>query len=268
MVDDDGNVIYSYETEQKVQIFSEETCKTVTQILAEGVATDGGAKNAYTKGYSVAAKTGTSEKIGDSKDLRIGSCVAFAPADDPEIAIIIVVDEPTEGTLYGSAVAAPYIGNCLEQMLPYLGVEAVYTEQEAARLEVAVPDMLGEVSYTAQTELSKLGLDCEIIGVGTIVTAQIPAANTMLGKDTGRVILYVGDAAPVDNISVPNVVGMSASAANKVLINAGLNISVEGSANHGSGSGPEVIEQYPAAGTIVSRGDVVKVTFRYLDITD
>ena len=200
--------------------------------------------------------------------MRIGSCVAFAPADDPEIAIIIVVDEPTAGTRYGSVVAAPYIANCLKQMLPYLGVEPIYTGAEAEKIEVEIPDLLGEVSYTAQNNLSKLGLDCEIVGVGTIVTAQVPAAGTMLGKDTGKVILYVGDAAPEANIKVPDVVGMTASAANKVLINAGLNISVKGSSNHGAGAGPEVIEQFPAAGTIVGKGDVITVTFRYLDVTD
>jgi stage V sporulation protein D (sporulation-specific penicillin-binding protein) len=268
MTDSNGKTVWKHEVNVRRQVVSASVCETVSSILEEGVSGDGGAKNAYVAGYRVAAKTGTSEKIGDNSDMRIGSCVAFAPADDPEIAIIIVVDEPTEGTRYGSVVAAPYIANCLKQMLPYLGVEAVYTEAEAAKLEVEIPDFLGEVSYTAQSRLSKLGLDCEIVGVGTIVTAQVPAVGTMLGKDTGKVILYVGDAAPTENIKVPNVVGMSASAANKVLINAGLNISIKGSSNHGTGSGPEVIEQFPAAGTSVSKGDVVTVTFRYLDITE
>ncbi len=268
MTDADGKTVWEHGVSVRRQVVSSSVCETVSSILEEGVSGNGGAKNAYVAGYRVAAKTGTSEKIGDASDMRIGSCVAFAPADDPEIAIIIVVDEPTVGTRYGSVVAAPYIANCLEQMLPYLGVEAVYTDEEAAKLEVEIPDFAGEVSYTAQSKLSKLGLDCEIVGVGTIVTAQVPAAGTMLGKDTGKVILYVGDAAPEENIKVPDVVGMSASAANKVLINAGLNISVKGSYNHGTGAGPEVIEQFPAAGTVVGKGDVVTVTFRYLDITD
>ncbi len=268
MTDSDGKIVWEHEKTVRRQVVSSAVCETVSSILEEGVSGNGGAKNAYVAGYRVAAKTGTSEKIGDADDMRIGSCVAFAPADDPEIAIIIVVDEPTAGTRYGSVVAAPYIANCLKQMLPYLGVEPVYTGAEAAKIEVEIPNLLGEVSYTAQNNLSKLGLDCEIVGVGTIVTAQVPAVGTMLGKDTGKVILYVGDAAPEANIKVPDVVGMTASAANKVLINAGLNISVKGSSNHGTGSGPEVIEQSPAAGTIVGKGDVITVTFRYLDVTD
>ena len=112
VVDSDGKVINSYETDVKRQVVSTEVCNTIAGILEEGVSTDGGAKNAYVKGYKVAAKTGTSEKI-DQKDasgqtfLRIGSCVAFAPAYDPEIAVIIVVDEPMGGSVYGSVVAAP-----------------------------------------------------------------------------------------------------------------------------------------------------------------
>jgi stage V sporulation protein D (sporulation-specific penicillin-binding protein) len=268
MTDAEGKTIWEHGVSVRRQVVSSSVCETLASVLEEGVSGNGGSKNAYVAGYRVAAKTGTSEKIGDDKKMRICSCVAFAPADDPEIAMIIVADEPTAGTLYGGVVAAPYVANCLEQMLPYLGVEAIYTDEEAAKLEVEIPDFAGEVSYTAQSKLSKLGLDCEIVGVGTIVTAQVPAAGTMLGKDTGKVVLYVGDSAPIENIRVPDVVGMSASAANKVLINAGLNISVKGSSNHGSGSGPEVIEQFPAAGTVVGKGDVVTVTFRYLDIVD
>ncbi len=268
MTDEDGNVVWKHETKEIRQVVSSSVCETVSNILREGVAGNGGSKNAYVAGYRVAAKTGTSEKIGDNNELRIGSCVAFAPADDPEIAIIIVVDEPTIGSSYGSVVAAPYIANCLSQMLPALGVEAVYTDDEAAKLEVEVPDFRGVVSYNAREKIEALGLDCEIIGVGTVVTSQVPSAGSMLSKENGKVILYIGESAPTNNIKVPNVVGMTASAANQTLINAGLNINIEGTTNYNEGSDAKVVSQFPEGGTIATKGDIISVTFRYLDVTD
>ena len=269
ITDDDGNVVWKHDSTPLRQVISSSVCERVSAILEDGVAGDGGAKNAYVAGYRVAAKTGTSEKIGDNDALRIGSCVAYAPADDPEIAIIIMVDEPTQGSLYGSVVAAPYIANCLSQMLPYLGVESKYTDAESAKMEVEIGEYRGEVAYNAQNAIEKLGLKCEIVGVGTVVTAQVPSAGSSLVKENGKVVLYVGDEkAPQNNIRVPNVVGMSASAANRAIINAGLNIRIEGTTNYTVGSGAKAISQYPAADTYVTEGDVITVTFRFTDVTD
>lgn len=269
ITDDDGNVVWKHDSTPLRQVISSSVCERVSAILEDGVAGDGGAKNAYVAGYRVAAKTGTSEKIGDNDALRIGSCVAYAPADDPEIAIIIMVDEPTQGSLYGSVVAAPYIANCLSQMLPYLGVEPKYTDAESAKMEVEIGEYRGEVAYNAQNAIEKLGLKCEIVGVGTVVTAQVPSAGSSLVKENGKVVLYVGDEkAPQNNIRVPNVVGMSASAANRAIINAGLNIRIEGTTNYTVGSGAKAISQYPAADTYVTEGDVITVTFRFTDVTD
>lgn len=268
MTDDDGNVVWQHETKEIRQVVSTSVCKTVTSILEEGVSGDGGSKNAYVAGYRVAAKTGTSEKIGDDETLRIGSCAAFAPADDPEIAIIIIVDEPTCANVYGSYVAAPYVANCLEQMLPALGIEAVYTSAEAAKLEVEVGNYMGMMSFSARESIEKSGLDVEIIGNGEKVTAQVPSAGSTLSKQNGKVILYVGDAAPSTELVVPNVIGMSASAVNRVLINAGFNISIEGATNYDVGSGAVVVAQYPEAGTPATRGDVITVTFRHTDVSD
>ena len=125
------STIYKHETDVKRQVISGSVCDTLAKILEEGVSGNGGAKNAYVAGYRVAAKTGTSEKktAGD-EGMYICSCVAFAPADDPEIAMIIIVDEPTKGVLYGSTVAAPYVSAALENILPYYGVEPIYSEKE------------------------------------------------------------------------------------------------------------------------------------------
>ena len=268
VIDEQGNVTQSYGAKIKRQVVSGETCKTIAEILEDGVSGTGGAKNAYVAGYRVAAKTGTSEKIGDDETLRIGSCAAFAPAEDPEIAIIIIVDEPTCTNVFGSYVAAPYVANCLEQMLPALGVEAVYTSTESAKLEVEVGNYMGMMSFTAREAIRKNGLEVEIIGNGEKVTAQVPAAGSKLSKQNGKIVLYVGDAAPSTDISVPNVIGMSASVVNKVLINAGFNISIEGTTNYEVGSGAVVVSQYPEAGTPATRGDVITVTFRHTDVSD
>lgn len=269
ITDSDGNIVWKHNSTPIRQVVSTSVCERVSKILEEGVAGDGGAKNAYVAGYRVAAKTGTSEKIGDNESMRIGSCVAYAPADDPEIAIMIVVDEPTQGSLYGSVVAAPYIANCLSQMLPYLGVEAKYTDAEAAKMEVEIGEYRGDVAYNAKTAIEKMGLSCEIVGVGTVVTAQVPSAGSTLVKENGKVVLYVGDeAVPENDLVIPNVVGMSASAANRTIINAGFNIRIDGTTNYNAGSGAKAIAQYPAANSIGTRGDVVTVTFRYVDVTD
>ena len=268
MTDSDGNTVWQHETKAIRQVVSTSVCKTVASILEEGVSGNGGSRNAYVAGYRVAAKTGTSEKIGDDETLRIGSCAAFAPAEDPEIAIIIIVDEPTCTNVFGSYVAAPYVANCLEQMLPALGVEAVYTSSEAAKLEVEVGNYMGMMSFTAREAIRKNGLEVEIIGNGEKVTAQVPAAGSKLSKQNGKIVLYVGDAAPSTDLTVPNVIGMSASAVNRVLINAGFNISIEGTTNYDVGSGAVVVSQYPEAGTTATRGDVITVTFRHTDVSD
>lgn len=268
MTDSDGNVVWQHEVNEIRQVVSSSVCREVARILEEGVSGDGGSRNAYVAGYKVAAKTGTSEKIGDDETLRIGSCAAFAPSDDPEIAIIIIVDEPSCANVFGSYVAAPYVANCLSQMLPALGIEADYSPAEAERLEVEVGNYLGMMSFSAKETISKSGLEVEIIGNGEKVTAQVPSAGSKLSKQNGKIILYVGDSSPSNDLNVPNVVGLSASAANRVLINAGFNISIEGTLNFEVGDGAEVIAQYPEAGTPATRGDVITVTFRHTDVSD
>ncbi len=289
LVDDDGNVIYSYETEQKVQIFSEETCNTITQILAEGVATDGGAKNAYTKGYSVAAKTGTSQKqdkyvyydaegnvvtfedewVTSDRPYRIGSTVAYAPADDPQIAVIIIVDEPDlSGGSYGSIVAAPYISNFLSVAMPYLGYEPQYTAKELASIDVGVANYVGMEVEDALLNITNKKLSFKRIGNGTTVVAQTPEGGTRLSTDSGVVYLYTGDTLPSDTVAVPDVVGQMASACNKTIVNSRLNVKIVGATNYNVGTGAQVISQSPAAGTMVAPGTIVTVEFRYLDGTD
>ncbi len=266
VTDDDGNVIRSYETDVKRQVVSPAVCETIAGILQEGVATDGGAKNAYVKGYKVAAKTGTSEKI-DAKDpsgetyLRVGSCVAFAPADDPEIAVIIICDEPMGGSVYGSVVAAPYVSDFLSNVLPYLGYEPQYTEKELNDLEISIRDYKDFDISDAKSDITNRGLRAVVIGNGETITGQVPAAGATIAKDGGKVILYTGGESPKDTVDVPDVTGKTAEQANLVLTNAGLNVSISGTTSNAEAT---VVTQSVAAGEKVPEGTVVEVSVRVL----
>ena len=309
VVDKDGNLIKSYDTNVRRQVVSSEVCATVSQILEEGVSGNGGAKNAYVSGYRVAAKTGTSEKkerecpICDSTALPqningevrcvctvcqyegaldefavskdyVCSTVAYAPADDPQYAVVIIVDEPTEGVLYGSVVAAPYVANVMETILPYLGVEAIYSEAELEKFAVETPNCFGMTGNYAKNlcEGSSYGLKVEIIGdPADVVYKQYPEKGTVMEKTSGTIYLYTGKRSSeivVENVTVPNVLHMSAAAANGVLIENGLNIRIEGTKNYMTGTSVQVVSQSIPAGTSVPRGTVITVRFLSLDDED
>lgn len=266
MTDAEGNHVYQHETEVRRTVISEKTATTISEILAGGVAGEGGAKNAYVAGYRVAAKTGTSEKIGDNREARIGSCVAYAPADAPEVAVIIVVDEPTDGSRYGSVVAAPYVANVLEAILPYLGVEAVYTEEELASLEIAVPDFTGMSVDEVERLLADTGISYSFVGEGNSVTAQAPAAGSGMLLQNATVVLTLGDAEHT-LCTVPDIVGLSASVANQRLVDAGFNVGIEGAKDYAK-TDKTVVGQSIAAGTEVPRGTVVSMRFAYDEVED
>ena len=271
--DDDGNIVYSHEREVKRQVVSESTSRIVSDVLREGVDTDGGAKNSYVAGYRVAAKTGTSEK----KDVfdtpytpYVCSTVAYAPADKPEISAIIIVDEPTQGTLYGSVVAAPYIGKLMEEILPYYGVEAVFSEDELQKQAIETPWLLA-LGVERAVELGELyGVKVEVVGDGEKVLAQSPAPLTLMEKGSAKVILYTTEESKINKktVIVPDLIDMTAVAANGTLTSYGLNIKISGTKNYMSGTGAVVYEQYPPAGTEVEVGSVVELRFRYLDPDD
>ncbi len=277
LTDDEGNVIKSYDAEIKRQVISEEVCKMIAEVLEDGVSGDGGAKNAYVAGYKVAAKTGTSE-IRDILDengesyLRIGSTVAFAPSDDPQIAVLIVVDQPQCENVYGSVVAAPYVSDLLDEVLPNLGIERAYTPEEESRLNVSVLNYVGWPLGDARTNIDAWGIKYKIVGEvkgdgSDIVTYQMPVAGNLVSKENGKIILYTGNAAVDDYEEVPNVIGMTASNASSALIRRGFNIILEGTQNYDVGTGAVVVSQTPAAGEAALYGSVVTVVMRYLDGT-
>jgi stage V sporulation protein D (sporulation-specific penicillin-binding protein) len=218
-------------------------------------------------GYRVAAKTGTSEKKGAEfaeKDAYICSTVAFAPADDPEIAIIIIVDEPTKGVLYGSTVAAPYVADALENIMPYLGVTPIYTEAEQAKMAVTVPNCRKMTLTEAIAKLEQAGLSYTVVGEqngGAMVSTQSPSPYTKVEKSSGRVVLYTGGATPTSDVEVPDLIGKNAVQANAMLMGCGLNVRIVGSSGVLSGTDTLVCAQSVAAGTMVPKGTVVTITF-------
>lgn len=272
LTDENGNTVYQHEVTVKRQAVSTSAASAVAAILEEGVSGTGASRNAYAAGYRIAAKTGTSEKL-DKQDasggysLRIGSCAAFAPFDDPEIAMIIVVDEPTTAH-YGATVAAPYISRMMTKVLPYLGHRPVYKEGEELLEEVTVGQYVGMTVADAKAALKKLGVTAEFPDSDpkAIVTAQFPAVGQVVNATLGRVFLYT-EGSRGDTVAVCDVEGLPITEATKRLIDAGLNIRLAGTANvpEGSGTYPKATAQSIAAGTAVPRGTVITVRFLYDD---
>ena len=275
LLDSDGNVVQSFEDNTvKRQIVSSEVCRDLAMILEEGVKT-GVARNAYVPGYRVAAKTGTSEKR-DAADqtLRVGSTVAFAPANDPKIAVLIMVDEPASKTKSGGTVAAPYVGRVINETLQYLGVGREYSEAELQSLTYHVEDFTGVPVKEAEQKIKDAGLECKVIGKGGTVFSQIPAADGTMQIENGIVYLYAYDPAngapeiEPTLVAVPDVTDLKVSAAIARLTSAGLNVQIIGALNYGAGSGAVVRSQSVAARTKVAAGTVIVIESTHTDVQD
>ncbi len=269
VLDDDGNVIYEHETNIRRNVASENSCKRVTNILEEGVSGDGGAKNCYVRGYKVAGKTGTSQKQDKyaedgTRPYRVGSAMGYAPAENPEIIALILNDEPTKGSCYGSVVAAGYISNLLAFTLPYMGYEAEYTEKDLVALETTIGNCVGSDRASATAYLDSMGVKYELIGDGDTVTSQIPESGTKVLKSSAKVLLYFGNATSDPNVTVPNLVGSTAQAASQVLANMGLNVSFTGTQS----AGALVTAQSFGEGTSVQPGTVIVLSLMHTDGTD
>ncbi|MBQ3865732.1 MAG: PASTA domain-containing protein, partial [Clostridia bacterium] len=256
-LDADGNVVESFSAETKRQVISTENCRVLWDYLYRSVE-DGGNRNAAVQGYKVAAKTGTSTKPEPDEDGHnryVGSCVAFAPADAPEVAVIFIVDEPV-GNYYGSLVAAPYVSKILSEVLPYLGVDAKFTEEELYAMGAQVPDYTGRSLTFAISDAQGRGLNVETVGGGSSVVAQSPAFGTKIASGA-KLVLYTEEGAVEKNVSVPKVVGLSPAAANAALVKAGLNIAIQNGAD-----GSVAVKQSVPVGEHVLPGTVVTVEFR------
>lgn len=262
IVNSDNIVVEKKEPEKVRQVISEETSRTMCSIL-ESVVSKGGGKNAYIAGYRIAGKTGTSEKIPRGNGKYIASFIGFAPADDPKIACLVILDQPAEGMqYYGGVIAAPVVKSILEESLQYLNVEPKYSRDEKAYIEIEVPDISGKSVEEAQKILKEAGFEMRSKGNGTIITDQIPKAHTKLTADS-TVVVYTDGTEVSRSITIPDVKNMGAAEASSAIINSGLNVRVKGV----SGSGTAICSgQNPAAGTIVEPGTVVTLDFSYSEV--
>ncbi len=258
--DENGNAVEVTEPTVVRQVISAETSRKMCSIL-EGVVSEGGGKNAYVKGYRVAGKTGTSEKQPRGNQKYVSSFLGFAPADDPQIACIVILDEP-EGDYYGSMIAAPVVGRIMEDSLRYLGVERQYSEAEEAEIDVNMPDVTGKTTEEAAEILVGAGLRYHVIGeAGETVKVQMPHAGTAVRKNS-VCILYTEEM-DAETVLVPDVLGISVSEANTALTNSDLNIMLRGTGRLHAAGVLRSVRQEPAAGEEVPKGTVVQVEFRY-----
>lgn len=264
IIDSEGNVVESTEKTVKRQVISEETSAKIREML-KAVVNDGGASNAYVAGYDVGGKTGTSEKVAEmqatgERGLYIASFLGFAPIDDPEIAVLVMIDEPRGANHFGGTVAAPVAAEIFKDILPYLGYEPQYTEEELEKLAVKVPELSGKTLQDAKNELAELGLVARIEGGGETVLKQLPAFGETLNKG-GKVILYTEETDDIVTVTnVPDFKGMTPVEANTAASGAGINIIYSG--NTSSGNTTKAYDQSITAGTEVKIGCSVTVYFR------
>ena len=256
ILDNDGNVYKSFEPKALRQVISEETSGKIAEALEETVLTGGG-RNAYIKGYRIGGKSGTAEKLSGDKDARVASFVAVAPADDPQIAVLIILDEPQSYSQYGGTIAAPVVAGVLQDVLPYEGIERQYSEEELKNLEINVPSVVGKAPHAAQTTLNQYALNSSIIGSGDKVVKQVPPFGSTINRG-GTVLLYTQEESNEQTVTVPDLTGLTVTQANTRLTNMGLNIKIVAPAN---ATNAKAYKQSVAVGEVVPKGTVITVEF-------
>lgn len=260
ITDSNGNVIKNVEKKVKRQVVSKATSDKMNEILAYNTETSG-ASQGYVAGYKVAGKTGTSEKkgvkvISSFDEDYIASFCGYAPADDPQIAMLVFFDTPSGGAYYGSQVAAPVFINIMSEILPYLEIKTEYTESELEYIDVSAGDYTGMTVSEAEAAAQNDGFTTTVKGDGEKVIAQIPAVSSKIPSG-GNVVLYTDDTSRSETVTVPNLVGYSATEVNNVASAYGLNVSFSGASDTGVVSTSQNI----AEGTSVSPGTVITVSF-------
>ncbi len=258
VLDQEGNVVDSFQQTTKRQVISEATSQEMCLALEKVVSKNGGSA-AYVKGYRIGGKSGTAQK-GNKDGIYIASYAAFAPVDDPEVAVIVVVDEPTQGTYYGSLIAAPAVGSIMADVLPYLGYSPEYSEDDLESMGNAVPNVTGNAVLKAKSELNKKGIEYEVIGDGETVVDQMPKGGTNISTDS-KVILYTEQDSEKKTVTVPNVIGKNLTEAVETLINSGLTVHLSGSNVTGETGNIIVTGQDVKDGEEVERGTTVSITY-------
>lgn len=263
LTDSNGNVVKEFETENVRQIVSESTSKKLREVL-ESVVSKGSASGAYIKGYRVAGKTGTSEKLPRGNGKYIASFVCMAPADDPEIVCLVLLDEPNGDSYFGGVIATPVARNIMDETLTYLGIEPSYTAEELATMETTVPNIVGMTVEQAQRTLANANLKYSVDGAGNTVLNQLPKAGVKVNRQSTAMI-YTEEKMGNTTATVPNLLNMTVNQAATLVANAKLNIDVRGA---GSTTSNEAVLSYKQSidpGTTVEIGTTVVVEFRRIE---
>ncbi len=270
VLDSDGNIVEITEPTVKRQVVSPQTSELIASMLESSIA-EGQNNAAYVAGYRVGGKSGTSQKQtvyeGNEDDtLRISSFCGFAPADDPLIACLIILDEPHDNfSSYGGVLCGPVVGSIMADVLPYVGVEPQYTQEELETVEVSVPNLTGMTVLDANRQLNSRGFNSSEVGTGTTVTGQYPTAGAALARQS-VVVLYTDEGALPVNVVVPDISGKSVAQATQTLNAAGLNINVMGVTEESENV--VAMTQNFTPGTQIAMGSVVEVMFYDKTVTD
>ena len=266
ITDSDGNVTYRHDDTPVRQVISEQTSATVRECL-EYVVASGTGKNGQVAGYRIGGKTGTADK-GQTGDVVV-SFLCFAPADDPQVIMLITMDTPSRATgtyVSGGNMVAPTASTVMAEILPYLGVEPSYSAEELLGMDTTVPNVIGMSIEEAKAKLKDRALSYKIVGDGETITDQTPAGGAIIpGKSS--VILYVGEEKSTDKCVVPHLIGKTPSEANTTATAAGLLIRFSGTTGSESSS-VRVLSQSIDEGTEVEAGTVITVQLGDTSVTD
>ena len=261
ITDSKGNVIKTVDKKIKRQVISDDTSKKMNEYLEYNTERQGAAAG-YISGYKVAGKTGTSEKKGVTKvessfsEDYISSFCGYAPADDPQIAMLVFFDTPDGDAYYGSQVSSPVFINIMSEVLPYLDVKTSYTDEELGYVDASAGDYTGISVDEAKTAVEADGFTATVKGSGSTVISQIPTVSSGLQKG-GSIVLYTDSDSQSETVSVPSLIGLSPDEVNNVASAYGLNVSFSGATTSSGTSSSQDIE----AGTSVSPGTVITVSF-------
>lgn len=261
ITDSKGNVIKTVDKKVKRQVISDDTSKKMNEYLEYNTERQGAAAG-YISGYKVAGKTGTTEKRGVTKvessfsEDYISSFCGYAPADDPQIAMLVFFDTPDGDAYYGSQVSSPVFINIMSEVLPYLDVKTSYTDEELGYVDASAGDYTGVSVDEAKTAVETDGFTATVKGNGSTVISQIPTVSSGLQKG-GSIVLYTDSDSQSETVSVPSLIGLSPDEVNNVASAYGLNVSFSGATTSSGTSSSQNIE----AGTSVSPGTVITVSF-------
>ena len=261
VIDQDGNTVEEFGTEVKRQVISEETSAIMRDGLEQVVSANGGT-NASVAGYRIGGKSGTAQILTNTveegeEEMYVFSYFVFAPADDPQVAALVLIDSPTQGdTSYANTVVGPLASTVMSDILPYLGIGTTYTDEELANQEVSVPTgLVGADLATAEAKLRSQGLEAYIIGDGENVIDVYPEESSRVPNES-TIVLYT-EGSEISTVTMPNVLGLTPTQASQTLGSYGLNVRISGGAANNTKA--RVVSQEYEAGTTLTRGTVVEI---------